>query len=508
MRTKKAIINIIANILVQLTSMIVGLLVPKMLIENYGSTVNGLIQMMTQIISYFGIIEGGVATAAGASLYKPLLEKKYDKINQIMTAVKEFYIKTGIFFVIIGMIICIIYPMTIANELNIMTSILIIFLLLIINISGYLIFNKYNMILVTDQKHYITLISSAVLNILVALLQIVLISFKMNIIVIVLPTPLLGIIRLLLLRIYVRKKYNYIDYQSENPDRQAISQKWNALSLNVSQICKIVIPLITLSLMFDLKVVSVYTVYSMIFRVGSSLIETIGNSMTAIFGNIIAVGDKENLNRIYNISETMITLFIVIVTVCFYELIHPFISIYIGINTDISYYCPILAITFIINEAILNIRFSPKIILKAKGILKQVSKISICEITICIILTPIFCFLLGFETVLFASILSGLIQSVFMTIYVYKKILNIKIVNFIKKIAIAIIGILLSIFIIEQLIEINPSGYLQWGIDALIVMLITSIIILSLSVIFLKKDITEIYYQIKNLFKRKKEIEI
>lgn len=58
MRTKKAIINIIANILVQFTSIIVGLLVPKMLIENYGSSVNGLIQMMTQIISYFGIIEG------------------------------------------------------------------------------------------------------------------------------------------------------------------------------------------------------------------------------------------------------------------------------------------------------------------------------------------------------------------------------------------------------------------------------------------------------------------
>lgn len=68
MRTKKAMINIIANILVQFTSIIVGLLVPKMLIENYGSSVNGLIQMMTQIISYFGIIEGRSSNGSWSSL--------------------------------------------------------------------------------------------------------------------------------------------------------------------------------------------------------------------------------------------------------------------------------------------------------------------------------------------------------------------------------------------------------------------------------------------------------
>lgn len=505
MRTKKAIINIIANIVVQVTSIIISLLVPKLLIQNYGSATNGLIQMVTQIISYFGLIEGGVATAAGASLYKPLLEKDYKKINNIMTAVREFYFKTGIFFCILGLLLCFIYPITIMNEINFLTASIIVFLLSIISISGYLVFNKYNMLLVTDQKHYITLISSAVLNILVALIQIILIYSHVHIILVVMPTPILGLIRLVILRKYVKRNYEYVTYDSEYPDKEAISQKWNALSLNVSQMCKIVIPLIVLSLMFDLNVVSVYSIYSMIFRVGSSLMETIGNSLTSIFGNIVAIGDKESLKRVYNLSETINIMFITILSIGFYMLIHPFINLYIGINTDISYYCPILAVSFIINEAILNIRFSPKLILKAKGILKQVSKIAIFEIVFTLTLTPIFCKVWGYEAVLIGSILSGIVQTIFMIVYVHKNILEIKMVEFFKKIIIGIATIFISIFLLKKLILINPLGYLEWVQDAIIVMLISVIILMIFSIIFLRKDIVEIYYYIKTIFRRKKE---
>lgn len=421
-----------------------------------------------------------------------------------MTAVKQFYFKTGMFFCFLGLLIVIIYPITIINEVDIVTSMSTTFLLIIISISGYLIFNKYNMMLVTDQKHYITLISSAILNILVAISQIILILYGANIILVVLPTPILGIIRLLILRRYVKNNYPYIDYKASKPDKKAISQKWNALSLNVSQMCKIVIPLIVLSFMYDLKVVSVYTVYSMIFRVGSSLIETIGNSLTSIFGNVIAEGDENKLKKVYNISETIIVIFIAILSVSFLKLIHPFISIYIGTNTDISYYCPMLAITFIINEALLNIRFSPKIILKAKGILKQVGKIAVLEIIMCCILTPIFCIFLGFEAILLGSIISGLIQSTFMIVYVYKKVLKVNIIKLIKKLSICTIGIVFSILIIENINLIEPIGYFQWIINAVIVTSITTLIILLLNLILTRKDIIDVWCQIKNIFKRKR----
>ena len=499
MRTKKAIINIIANVFVQLTSIIIGLIVPKLLISNYGSTVNGLIQMITQIVSYFGIIEGGVATAAGVALYKPLLENNEEKINRIMTAVKEFYLKTGFFFLILGGLVCILYPLSIMNQIDFITSLIITVLLMIISIAGYLIFNKYNMILVSDQKHYITLISSALANILVAIVQIVLISYKVNILIVVLATPLLGIIRLLLIRKYVKTKYSYITYKSDRPDYSAIKNKWNALSLNVSQMCKIVIPLIVLNLMFDLKVVSVYSVYSMIFRVGSSLIETIGNSLTAGFGNLIAEGNNNNLRRVYDISETLIISFISIVSLGFFILTSSFIKIYIGENPDISYQCPLLAVSFIINEAILNIRFSPKIILKANGILKQVSRIAIFEIILATILTPIFCYIFGFQAVLFGSIISGVIQSIYMIVFVNKNIMKTSLMVIVRKLLVNIIGIIISYVLIVNFINIEPVGYVQFIIDGICVVIISFIVLFTLSFLFLRKHCMLIYNQLKSL---------
>ena len=499
MRTKKALINVIANIFVQMSSIIIGLIVPKLLILNYGSSINGLIQMITQIISYFGIIEGGVATAAGASLYKPLLEKNEEKINKIMSAVKEFYIKTGFFFLILGILICIFYPLSIMNQISFTTAFSITFLLMIISILGYLVFNKYNMILVSDQKHYITLISSSAANILIAIIQIILIYNKVNILLIVLTTPLLGIIRLIIIRRYVKIKYKYITYKSNSPDYSSISNKWNALALNVSQMCKIIIPLVILNFMYDLKVVSVYTVYSMIFRVGSSLIETIGNSLTASFGNLIAEGENNKIIRVYDMSETIIIFLISIVSLGFFVLTPSFIDIYIGTNSEINYQCPLLASLFIINEAILNIRFSPKIILKAKGILKQVSKVAIVEIIISVVLTPIFCIFIGFEAVLIGSIVSGLIQTIYMIILVNKHILKRSLKIILKKILINAIGIIISFLIISNLLVLKSSGYIQFVLDGIAIILISTIILLIIGFLFLRPHYKDIYNQLKLL---------
>lgn len=508
MRTKKALINIIGNICVQISSIIIGLIIPKLIISSYGSSVNGLIQMVTQIVSYFGIIEGGVATAAGAAIYKPLAMHDEKKVNKIMTAVKDFYLKTGIFFTIIGIILCIGYPITVKEEISMVTASCIIFLSTIISISGYLVFNKYNMILVADQNHYIVLMSGALTNILIALFQIVLIKLNANILWVVSLTPAINLIRLLLIRRYVKKKYKYLTYDDKEPDKAAISKKWEALSLNVSQMCKIVIPLITLSFMFDLKVVSVYSIYSMVFRVGSSLIETIGNSLTASMGNLIATEDNKNVLRIYDMAETLIHLFISVVSIGFFILIIPFIKIYIGINADANYIAPLLAISFIINELVINVRFAPKLILKAKGILKEVSRIAILEITLCAILTPIFCKLFGYQAVLFGSITTGLIQTIFMIIKVNVLILKTKIWNLLKKIFVNILSLITSYIIINNFIDINPKGYISFGIDMIIVAIVTTIILLLFNYLFLRKNLMSIINQFKNVLKLKKRGQI
>ena len=75
MRSKKSLINIITSILYQIIAILFGFIVPKLIIKNYGSSVNGLIESITQFLGYIVLLESGIGGVIKAVLYKPLAEK-------------------------------------------------------------------------------------------------------------------------------------------------------------------------------------------------------------------------------------------------------------------------------------------------------------------------------------------------------------------------------------------------------------------------------------------------
>lgn len=56
-RSKKAILNIITSLLLQSVILICGFIVPKLIITNFGSDVNGLISSITQFLAYISLLE-------------------------------------------------------------------------------------------------------------------------------------------------------------------------------------------------------------------------------------------------------------------------------------------------------------------------------------------------------------------------------------------------------------------------------------------------------------------
>ena len=57
MRSKKALKNIISSLLLQLVTVICGLILPRAIIGKYGSNVNGLISSITQFLTYITLLE-------------------------------------------------------------------------------------------------------------------------------------------------------------------------------------------------------------------------------------------------------------------------------------------------------------------------------------------------------------------------------------------------------------------------------------------------------------------
>lgn len=57
MRSKKVILNIVSSLMLQITLLICGFVVPKLIITNFSSNVNGLISSITQFLAYISLLE-------------------------------------------------------------------------------------------------------------------------------------------------------------------------------------------------------------------------------------------------------------------------------------------------------------------------------------------------------------------------------------------------------------------------------------------------------------------
>ena len=163
----------------------------------YGSEINGLISSILQFISYFNLVEAGLSSAAVYSLYKPIAEKDYNRINRIVVAAKHFYVKSGFIFVGLVVILAICYPFITDSTVLDQTSIFV--LVLVLGVNGSLEFftlAKYRALLTADQRTYVISLASIVYTVLNTIIVVALSIMHINIV-------LLRIIALLAMFFYL-----------------------------------------------------------------------------------------------------------------------------------------------------------------------------------------------------------------------------------------------------------------------------------------------------------------
>ena len=62
--SKKIRNNLILGILGRAVALVLGIIVPKLILKEYGSEVNGLLASVTNIYAYIAIVEAGVLSSA------------------------------------------------------------------------------------------------------------------------------------------------------------------------------------------------------------------------------------------------------------------------------------------------------------------------------------------------------------------------------------------------------------------------------------------------------------
>ena len=99
-RKNKLLLNALVGFLLPITTLICGLILPRALLQAFGSEVNGLVSSITQFLSFISLLEMGVGPVIQANLYKPLAEKDYTKTSEIVVSAERFYRRIAYIFLI------------------------------------------------------------------------------------------------------------------------------------------------------------------------------------------------------------------------------------------------------------------------------------------------------------------------------------------------------------------------------------------------------------------------
>ena len=110
MKSRITLVNMLSAFLLQICLIISGLIIPKIILSEFGSDVNGLVCSISEFLNYITLIEGGVTGVVYANLYKPIISKDYDKLSSIFVTARRFFMRIGVIFAVYSVIVAILYP--------------------------------------------------------------------------------------------------------------------------------------------------------------------------------------------------------------------------------------------------------------------------------------------------------------------------------------------------------------------------------------------------------------
>lgn len=479
MRTKRVIYNTSTAAIVQILTFAVGLILPRMLLVTYGSTINGLRASIVQLISYFYIVEMGLGGALTFALYKPLQQNNIEEINGIIAASQKAYKQIGMIFSVLVLGLTCVYPFIVEGQ-GIETY-TIVFLILSSGVAGiinYFTLGGYTVLLTASQKGYILSIIKIIYLVFNTLLLVYLISLKIDIGIAYFISLVSNIFQVMITRIYIKCHYPYINTKVK-PNQEALSKRYDVLIHQISGMIVSNIPVLILTLYGDLKEVSVYCIYMMIFSSITMVLGIFSGAFMPVLGEIIATKDSVLLKKTYSQYELMYYMIAAYIYSCAYILGISFIQIYTKGVQDANYIDNKLLLLFCIIGVMTSWKSPQSTIISAAGHFRETRHRAIIEVIITLVGSCILGYLYGLNGILLGTIIALGYRSI--DIVYAQKITGHKVSITFKRLArIGILEVVVSI-ILKKLVENKIDSFGVWVIYAIGISLIISGIIIGIN---------------------------
>ena len=507
MRSRKAIMNIISSVILQIITIICGFIVPKLILQTYGSAVNGLLQSITQFLAYIALLESGFGPVVKALLYKPIANKDKDTIARILKTSQNFFRKISYIFIIYILVLCVVLPMATSHEFDTGFTISLLIIIATSTFAEYFFGMTFKIYIGAEQKQYISSFFQIATILLNTVLMIILIKLGTNIQVVKLASALAFVLRPLLQYVYVKKKYkiNLRNVKGDYP----IKQKWDGLAQHVAYVLHKNTDIVIITLCADIKEASVYSIYYLVINSVKNVVHAFIEGIDATFGDMNAKGEQENLTKSFRMYEALYFAATTIIFACTAVLTVPFVSIYTQGITDANYFRPEFLYIIAIAEFFYMIRMPYFIALvKSTGRFKETKIGAWVEAGINVVLSIILIWKFGLVGIAIGTLVAMIIRTIEIMCFSAKIILKVSVWHVFKILFVITLEFIVIVAIMQILPEAIMTNYLEWFLQALKTFGISLVIVVPINLLVFRKDVKNIKYTIKSMINDRKNKEI
>ena len=452
MRTKKSIYNFLSDVFPFFFLGILSFVRIRFIISNYGSDVNGYMQLITQIFSYLALAEAGFGTAVIYKLYKPLADNDRNKISQVVKGSKVIFKKIALIMTICSLLIAIGIPFFISKGSLTNSFIIIIFLLYVINyLAEYFIVYPYTSLLQADQNQYVFNIYRNLMKILFGILELILMSFKVNLMLIVIVNILFTTAYIFLVLRKTKKMYPWLD-NDVNPDTTAFKMTKDVIVHKISSLIFSKTDPIILS-RFSLNYVTIYTSYNYILEFITTIVSKLYNSIRASYCNIVVSTDDNTDKKYFNMFLAFSFFIASFCCVTFQTTINPFVDVlWLGKEFVLSEGLVLLFTLIMFGRIIINPFYVAR---DSKGLYKESKGFTILQAIVNLVISIILVKKYEILGVLIGTVISQFIILIPCNIHlVYKKVFHKGISTFFKNCLLLIINVIVLYFVNDLILSL------------------------------------------------------
>ncbi len=464
MRTKKAIYNTIASFLLEFVTTVCSFILPQLILSAFGSKYNGITSSISQFVSYVALLRSGVGGVTRAALYKVLNENDTMGISSIVKATEKFMQKVALLFIGFLLAFAAIYPLFVKDDFSWIFSFTLVLIISMSTVAQYYFGFTYQMLLMADQRNYISATISIVTTIVNTIVAVILIKAGFGIHAVKLGSAIVFTINPIVLKLYVSRRYHII--KDAPPNMDAISQRWDFFAHQIANFVHGNTDIVILTILSTLEEVSVYSVYAMVITGVRRVVNILSKGMEAAFGNMIA--NKEE-SALYNNLERLEFVIYYVSGICFTcaaVLITPFAMVYTKGVHDADYCRPVFGMILALSGLLWCLRIPYQSVVLAAGKFKETKNGAIAEPIINIVLSVILVIRFGIVGVAVGTVAAMLFRTLQYGIFMSKNLVIRPVSVIARRFGIEAAAIAISGFV-SSFISLPCKNYKDWIILAL-----------------------------------------